>query len=185
MVTVERAPGGSAIVRDPEAGAGGPRLRDQRIRAAQMMAEGLSYAQVSDVVKVSQGTLRKWRREDPEFQAKLRECQALNAESARDRLIGLVETAIGVLAEVACDPAQPGNFRVSAANSLLDRAGVRPRSPEDRANDNADLEAMTPAELARALEEAAAVARAKASLPDTQTTVTVSVKVPETDPAKR
>jgi transposase-like protein len=143
----------SAALQGQPGGHGGY-SEDTKEQAAALLCSGLSVPQVAAALGTTPTTIGRWKREDRAFQARLKVLRQEAKDAAIQRIEGLVDTAIGVLAELATDTTQPGAVRRAAASDLLDRAGVVGPHTAETLNDPADLEQMSAADLAAALRRA-------------------------------
>ena len=94
-------------------------LTGRRLRALELLAEGLSTTEVAARLGVNPRTVRKWRA-DPAFAEALEEATKETLRRTRQRLAALAHHACEALREVLRSPDAPPAAKVSSARAVLE-----------------------------------------------------------------
>jgi len=94
-------------------------LTGRRLRALELLAEGLSTTEVAAQVGVHPRTIRKWR-SDPAFAEALEEATRETLRRTRQRLAALAHHACEALHEVLHSADAPPSVKVSSARAVLE-----------------------------------------------------------------
>ena len=94
-------------------------LTGRRLRALELLAQGLSTTEVAAQVGVHPRTIRKWR-SDPAFAEALEEATRETLRRTRQRLAALAHHACEALHGVLRSTDAPPSVKVSSARAVLD-----------------------------------------------------------------
>jgi len=94
-------------------------LTGKKAKAVELLAQGLSPAEVADKIGVSDRTVRRWVRR-PEVAKALRELQREALHGIARRLRALAQHATDALGHVLKSPDTPPAVRVSSARAVLE-----------------------------------------------------------------
>lgn len=104
-------------------------LSEQQYTAVSLLLTGLTQKDVAEAISVDKGTVYRWHN-DPHFVAELRQQRLDMHESSIDKLRGLAQQAIDVLAEGL--NSEHERVRMRAASKILDTLGfdrIMPPTP--------------------------------------------------------
>lgn len=99
----------------------GKRTR-KREKAVCGLLQQPTIAQAAGYAGISEGTLYRWLREDPEFQTAYREARREVVRQSTARLQQACGQAVQTLMDVQADPESSGSAKVTAARAVLELA---------------------------------------------------------------
>ena len=100
------------------------RLSSQQQTALKQMLMGTSITEAAQAAGVTRQTVSEWCNHHDGFQAELSAGRASALRDAEQQLEEAAHMAVGVLGEIARDPAVPASVRVKASVAILARCGV-------------------------------------------------------------
>ena len=94
-------------------------LTTKKRRAIEALLSSSTLEEAAEEARVGYRTLARWRSEDPDFRAALRQAQDQALDSAVSRLSVAMPAAVDTLMKIVEDEEERSSTRVSAARTIL------------------------------------------------------------------